>query len=277
MQEIPLNVMIDIEFLSKVYFWFDLPVPYNLGDNKEILIYPINIKDSELFLSSIDIISVDKNSSSNPNHISMSYLDFLVSVFIFSDDSKVSEFSKIKLAFLLSTCLKWTEQKEIQIVVDDKKRSKIIYKDYEIQSKQFEDIRRIILYQNLIDFDDSYINPDVKEAINELEKMKSKNIEVPNMERKMAIITAHTGISKQSQMEMTYRSHTALFKEVYGEVDYCTVRTAALIGNMFSKKKNEIEDWIYKKKQDKYSKYFTSQEKYSESMGGNVSIRPEPL
>lgn len=270
-------MMIDIEFLSKVYFWFDLPVPYNLGNDKQIFIYPIGVKNSEVFLSSIDIISVDKNSLNDPKYISMSYLDFLLSAFILNDNQNVSEFSKIKLAFLLSACLQWENQTEIKIIVDDKKKGKIIYKDYEIKSKQFEDIRRIILYQNLIDFDDSYINPDVKEVINELEKINSKNIEIPNMERKMAIITAHTGISKQSQMEMTYRSHTALFKEVYGEVDYSTVRTAALIGNMFSKKKNEIEDWIYKKKQNKYSKYFTSQEQYSKSMGGSKSIRPESL
>lgn len=267
--------MIDIDFLSKVYFWFDLPVPYKLEKDKEIFIYPIEVKDSEVFLSSIDIISIDKNSLNDPKYISMSYLDFLFSAFIFGDDKNLSELSKIKLAFLLSKCLKWEDETDIKIIVDNKNKGKIIYKNYEIKSKQFEDIRRIILYQNLIDFDDSYVNPDVKEAINELEKVKFQNIEIPNIERRMAIIAAHTGILKTVQMGMTYRSHTALFKEVYGEVDYSTIRTAALVGNMFSKKKNEIEDWIYKKKQDKYSKYFTSQEKYSESMGGSKSIRPE--
>lgn len=272
-----LNVMIDINLLSKVYFWFDLPVPYQLDDGKEILIYPVEVKDSEMFLFSVDIISIDKNSLSDPKYISMSYLDFLFSAFIFNDNKNLSEICKIKLAFLLSKCLKWEDDTNIKIFVDSKNKGKIVYRDYEIKPKHFEDIRRIILYQNLLDFDDSYVNPDVKEAINEVESIKFKNIETPNIERKMAIITAHTGISKKVQIEMTYRSHTALFKEVYGEVDYSTVRTAALIGNMFSKKKNEIEDWIYKKKQDKYSKYFTSQEKYSESMGGSKSIRPESL
>lgn len=269
--------MINIDLLSKIYFWFDLPVPYMLDNNKEIFIYPIKVKDSETFLSCIDIIGIDKNSLSDPKYISMSYLDFLLLTFVFNEDKKISEFSKIKLGFLLSKCLRWDDEQDIKILVDGNGRGKIIYKDFEIRPKQFEDIRRIILYQNLIDFDDSYINPDVKEAINELEKVKFKNIESPNIERKMAIITAHTGISKKVQIEMTYRSHTTLFKEVYGEVDYSTIRTAALIGNMFSKKKNEIEDWIYKKKQDKYSKYFTSQEQYSKSMGGNKYIRPESL
>lgn len=267
------NVMIDIEFLSKVYFWFDLPVPYQITKEKEILIYPISVKDSEIFLSCVDIISIDKNSLNDPKFISMSYLDFLVDVFILNENQSFAKQSKFQLAFLLKKCLKWEDETEIKIVVDEKNRSKIIYKDYEIKSKQFEDIRRIILYQNLIDFDDSYINPEIKEVINEVEQLKMKSIEVPNLERKIAIISAHTGILKSNQIEMTYRSHSALFKEVYGEVDFTTVRTAALIGNMFSKKKNELEDWIYKKKQNKYGKYFTSQEEYKKSMGGNNSIQ----
>lgn len=264
-------MMINLELLSKSYFWFDKPVPYKLNKKQEIFIYPVKLKDSELFLSSLDILSIDKNSLPNVSYISMSYLDFLINVFILSKEEEVAESSKIKLAEIFYLCLKW-EDKNVSFQFDGRKY-KLICEDLVINGEQFEDIRRIILYQNLIDFDDEYINPDIKKAIVEYEAIKSQNIVIPNAERKMAIITAHTGIRKEEQMEMTYRSHCALFKEVYGEVDYSTIRTAFLVNSMFStKKNNELEDWIYKKKHNKYEKYFTSAEQYNKSMGGKISI-----
>ena len=52
--------MVDIEYLKTRYFYLDEPVKYKLKDN-EINIYPIQLKDSEFFLSSIGILTVDKN------------------------------------------------------------------------------------------------------------------------------------------------------------------------------------------------------------------------
>lgn len=265
--------MIDIDVLKKVYFWLDEPVPYKLAKDKEILIYPIGVKDSELFLSCADLISIDKNSLSDAKFISMSYLEFITMNFIFNENEQIAQVSRSKLGSLFKMCLH--KENNITIGFNERKKPVIYLEDCQILPKHFEDIRRIILYQNLIDFDDSYVSPDVREAVEELNELKNKNIEIPTMERKIAIITAHTGILKQSQLEMTYRTHSNLFKEVYGEVDYSTLRTAALIGNMFSKKQNEIEDWIYKKKHGKFDNYFVSKDEFENSMGGAISIRSE--
>ena len=262
--------MLDFDILARSYFWFDLPVPYKINKEQEIQIYPIKVQDSEKFLSWIDILSIDKNSLPDATYISMSYLEFLFTVFIQSPQAKISQASILKLSSILKVCLKMEGNISIQFNVNHKPY--LIYKDIVINGQQFEDIRRIILYQNLIDFDDSYINPDVKEAIDEVERVKNRNIEAPNLERRMAIITAHCGLSKETQMAMTYRSHS-----VYGEVDYTTIRTPILIGNMFSKQKVEIDDWIYKKKQGKYEKYFTDIDTYQHSMGGQGAIQTKMI
>lgn len=267
----PALVMIDIDVLSKAYFWFDIPVPYQLADNKEILIYPISVKDSEMFLTWVDIISVDKNSLPDPKYISMPYLNFLINTFILAEDKTVAESTQKKLSLIFRYCLKL--ENDISIILNEKKKLQLICGDYTIGAKQFDDIRRIILYQNILGYDDSYIDPDVQQVIQEMEELKSKDIDFPTMERKMAIITAHTGITKEAQMAMTFRSHTSLFKEVCGEVDFSTIRTAALIGNMFSEKKNELEDWIYKKKRGKYDGYFVNRDDYTKSMGENSMVR----
>lgn len=262
--------MIDLDFLERTYFWFDKPVKYLLKGDVEVTITPVSVEDSEMFVSWIDIISIDKNALSNPLYISMSYLEFLVSAFFSAQEEELRKLSITKFVNILKLCLGFDGR--IDIKLNERQKPTIVYGDIVITAKEFEDIRRIILYQNLLDFDDSYVNPDVKQAVDEVNEMKNKGIESPTLERKMAIITAHTGLSKKVQMEMTFRSHNVLFREVYGEVEYTSARTGIMVGNMFAKKKIDMDDWIYKKKKNKYEDYFVAQDEYSNSMGGAKNI-----
>ena len=58
---------IDIDFYKKAYFYFDKPVDYQIKD-KLIKIYPVAVEDSEVFLSSMNILMVDKNSVLTLSH-----------------------------------------------------------------------------------------------------------------------------------------------------------------------------------------------------------------
>ena len=267
--------MIDIDVLSREYFWFDKPVPYLISDGQEILITPIMVEDSEMFLSWIDVISIDKNSLNDVKYISMSYLEFLVSNLLMSPIEQIAQASISKIINILKLCLNFNGA--ISIRFNERNKPFIVYEDKKITPKQFEDIRRIILYQNIVGYDDEYINPDIKQMMDEMNEIKTRDIDYPNLERRMAIITAHTGLSKAEQMKMTYRSHTMLMKEVYGEVDYMSARTGIMVGNMFSKNRIEFEDWIYKKKRNKYEQYFTAEDSYNHSMGGGNVIRGNEL
>ena len=267
--------MIDLDVLSREYFWFDKPVPYLISDGQEILITPIMVEDSEMFLSWIDVISIDKNSLNDVKYISMSYLEFLVSNLLMSPIEQIAQASISKIINILKLCLNFNGA--ISIRFNERNKPFIVYEDKKITPKQFEDIRRIILYQNIVGYDDEYINPDIKQMMDEMNEIKTRDIDYPNLERRMAIITAHTGLSKAEQMKMTYRSHTMLMKEVYGEVDYMSARTGVMVGNMFSKNRIEFEDWIYKKKRNKYEQYFTAEDSYNHSMGGSNIIRGNEL
>ena len=122
------------------------------------------------------------------------------------------------------------------------------------------------MYQNVPGYDDSYINPDLKKAMEETNAMKNKGVELPNIERRMAIVTAHCGISKKEQMEMTMRSHMLLFNEVAGEVEFTTIRPIALFGG----KGNEIPHWIYQPKKDKFDGYISEVSKIKGKFGGKI-------
>lgn len=256
---------IDIEVLEKGYFYFDKPVPYKLSDKTHVDITPISVYDSEVFLSSCDILQIDKNALNSVEIIQMSYLDFLLKVMLPTDQSglMLDKFNNI-----LKLCLGMPDWK---IKMDNKKRISIGAPDnsFEITGKQFDDIKRIILYQNVPHYDDTYIDPDLKKMMGEVDRLKSQGISTPNLERRMAIITAHCGIDKQTLMQYTMRSLQLLFEECAGEVEFTTLRPMML----YAGKAKELEHWIYKKKKDRLDGYVTSVESYNKSMGGDGVVK----
>ena len=247
---------LNLDLYRKAYFYFDLPVEYIIKD-KSLFIYPITVKDSEIFLSSASVLSIDKNASDSVEIIQMSYLAFIYNI-LFQDEINISKFANI-----LKYCL---HVEKPYMGFDDNSRPYLkINDDISIGAKDFDNIRRIIMYQNLVHYDDEYVNPEIKKMMDEVDAVKNAGIEPPSIERRMAIITAHCGISKQEQMNMTYRSHSLLFEEVYGEVEFETTRPILL----YAGKGNEIDHWIYKKKKGKYDGYMTDADSYAQSMGGD--------
>lgn len=258
--------MVDINILKELYFAFDLPVPYQLKDGHTIHINPMNVKDYSMFIYNSALLKIDKNSISDPKVISMSYLDYLIQYVIKDNMNLLHGFG-----WLVQKCL---GVNEAFLEVDDKKRAFIRcnFNDSDmiciIGRKDFEDIRRIILYQNILHYDDSYIDPQLKKSMDEIDELKSEMYEFPNMERKFAMVTAHCGLPKSKQLDMTMRSHQYLFEEICGEVEFLTVRPIAL----YAGKSKDLEHWVHKNKKDKFDGYITSVEQYNKSMGGDGAI-----
>ena len=254
---------VDIDVLTKAFFYVDEPVPYKLTDKDILYIYPVSVKDSEVFSSSCDILQIDKNSLASVEIIQMSYLDFLLKVLIPSDESKIW---LDKLFNVMRLCLRWDNW---TLNVDNNQKISLVNEDngFKIKARQFDDIKRIILYQNLLHYDDEYIDPDLKKAIEETNKLRAANIVAPSLERRISIVTAHCGLPKREQLAMTMRAHQSLFEECSGEVDYTTTKPIAL----YAGKAKDVE-WIYKSKKDKYSDYIMTLEDYNKSMGGDGQV-----
>ena len=255
---------IDIDFYTKAYFYFDIPAIYNISDESQITIYPIMLKDSEIFLASARILQFDKNASPDVEIIQMSYLEFLV--------KKMFPVNKMFVYMLWNILHKCLNVSKWSIEFDERNKPVLVcYIDdveYRITSKQFDDITKIILYQNILHYDDTYINPEIRKNMEEQDRLKMSNIVPPNTERRIAIITAHCGVLKSDQLNMTMRSHQALFDEVCGEVEFTTIRPIAIYGG----KGKELEHWIYKDKKNKFDGYSTSVEQFNKSMGGDGTV-----
>ena len=248
---------VDIELLKLAYFALDEPVPYKLKTGQEILIKPIMVKDSMLFMASVDVLKIDKNSLGSVEAIQASYLKFLQKMIFPSNDIMVQKFLNI-----LDLCL---ELKGIYLCNDEMERTFIQTESgIVISAKEFDDITKIILYQNLPDYDDKYINPDIKKSMQEVDRLKNKDYESPDFERQIGIIESHTGILKEQLLKKTWRSFQILFREVCGEIEFYTTRPAAIAVGAGDK----VDHYIFKKRKDKFDGYFVDMDKFSHEVTG---------
>ena len=248
---------VDIELLKLAYFALDEPVPYKLKTGQEILIKPIMVKDSMLFMASVDVLKIDKNSLGSVEAIQASYLKFLQKMIFPSNDIMVQKFLNI-----LDLCL---ELKGIYLCNDEMERTFIQTESgIVISAKEFDDIAKIILYQNLPDYDDKYINPDIKKSMQEVDRLKNKDYESPDFERQMGIIESHTGILKEQLLKKTWRSFQILFREVCGEIEFYTTRPAAIAVGAGDK----VDHYIFKKRTDEFDGYFVDMDKFSHEVTG---------
>lgn len=252
--------MVDIDFLTKKYFVFDKPVDFQLKNGK-INISPIMLSDSEVFGGSYGILTIDKNSIPDPKIIQMSYLKFIVFV-LFGLEDNIIRFTNLLLLCLGLKNPKIIIENNNPVILDETLQVKITH-------KEFEDIRKIILYQNIVGYDDEYVNPEFQKALDEVDELKNKSMEPPSLERRIGIITSHTGLSKKEQMEMTLRSHSVLFREVVEEIRYNVIMPVAVYNGKFG----ELDNWIYKKKKGKFDDYVTNVESYTESFGGSQAVK----
>lgn len=248
---------VDIELLKLAYFALDEPVPYKLTTGQEILIKPIMVKDSMLFMASVDVLKIDKNSLGSVEAIQASYLKFLQKMIFPSNDIMVQKFLNV-----LDLCL---ELKGVYLCNDEMERTFIQTESgIVISAKEFDDIAKIILYQNLPDYDDKYINPDIKKSMQEVDRLKNKDYESPDFERQMGIIESHTGILKEQLLKKTWRSFQILFREVCGEIEFYTTRPAAIAVGAGDK----VDHYIFKKRKDKFDGYFVDMDKFSHEVTG---------
>lgn len=256
------NGNLDINYILENYIAFDLPVPY-----KNFIIYPVKVKDFNKFIYSYDILDIKKNDLGDINIIQMSYLDFLIN-FIFEEirTNKESTIS-IKLSNILQLCLKINSE-DIKIYRSEKNNKwhlKIL--DTDINSKEFDEIKNIILYQNLVGYDekDKYVDPSLRKAYEEYMRIQQNGKKEPSLDKQIASVQAHTGMSKNDLMDMTARSFKLLLNSCIKEVDYIILKTAESGGMVkFSK---PIEHWVYENNNiDKYAQAFVSLDSYENKM-----------
>lgn len=248
---------VNIDYLKIKYFYKNEPVPYKLKCGVEIMIYPVMVEDGYIFEENYDILTINKNEIPDAKIIQMSYLQFLIQVMF------KNEINQVKLYNIFATCLK---EEDIRIGIENDKPILITFDKNEkvklkINHRDFDDIKKIILYQNIKDYDDTYVSKDMRNIIEEYYKAKNGNIELLSLEDKMAFLGNEAGLSLTEMFKMSYREFNNRFEWAVNKMDYQINKTAEMSGNV--KFDKEIEHLIYRHKKNKYERFFTDKESFT--------------
>lgn len=140
----------------------------------------------------------------------------------------------------------------------------------EITSDDFDLLRKVIAYQNMPDYDDEYIDPDLKADLEEQARLENPNNIQPTLEKQETCIIAATSYTYETIKELSIRHLVLLLRTVDAKLHYFCYRQAEASG-MVKFEKDAIKHWIYAPdKQSKYSK-LKSLDSFKEKMA-NVAI-----
>lgn len=245
--------MVNLEMLEKLYFCNSLNVPYKLKKGGEIEIKPIKVKDYPIYEIASEILTYNKNESTNIEILQMSYLEFLVK-YIFTmenGDEKIQD-----LIWLAKNCLGYDY---ISIEVDKNKPVITLCKEDGtvekiINRKEFDDIKKIILNQNNPKYDNRYISPDVREMLNEYIKVQYKDGYIPTLEQRKAFVSSKTGRTFAELNELPYREFDLVYDANVNSEIY--IAQKIIQGSYKYEVKEDIKHPLFSKPHDIYSELF---------------------
>jgi hypothetical protein len=270
---------VSLNFLKRKYFEYNKPVPY-----KELFIYPALIEDYYDFYGVIDCLLLKKNRDPKGISMSeLDY--FLYQNDLLPDEMYFYKFCEIcRICFHIQAGLfcpccdfsynvnetfdfieKFREEGKnlntifsldcpkckkkmidtIRFWVDENNKAFIGIKNITLDKNDFKEIKTIITYQNILDYDDKYIDPDLEDDQKEAEKLKSKGMASPSLDKQKSCIMASTSYKSEELNKMPIREFAMLLKTIDDKLHYQIYKTGESSGAVTFK--NGIDHWIYKK------------------------------
>lgn len=254
----------NLEYYQRKYFAKDLPIPYKLKCGYELTLYPILVNQWDLFEECLDIVLIDKNSINDANIISMSYLEFLKEIrfnikeeiekgYFFGDN----ELNKLKQFFHI--CLKEdyisiekAQNKYLVIIGGLDEENDLVLKAT-MTNKEFQEVVKIILFQNIKDYDDRKLDPEVQKIYNDYISLKQRDIHQPTFEEKLNYVLGITGKNVEEINNMTYRRFDGIFDSMVNRDEYIATKIIEA-SEKFKCDKTSIY-FLYQKKKDKYADF----------------------
>ena len=242
--------VVDLDLLELQYFCNGYDVPYELKNGGTLNIKPILVKDYPFYDCTKDILEIPKNEMNDIEVIKMSYLEFILQLTM--ADEKFAN----KLITICRFCLGYD-----QIAFGENNNKKCLYLcdsekivKYIITPKELDDIAKIILNQNNANYDNIYVNPEVRELMAEYYKVRHKDARSPKLEEKKAYVISKTGMQLEQINNMQYR----LFDLIY---DSCVNSEIYFAQKMVQcsykyEVKEDVKHPLFEIKKDPYSEIF---------------------
>lgn len=164
-------------------------------------------------------------------------------------------------------------RENIGIITNDKKKQ-LFVGHVEITKDDYDFLRRIYCYQNILDYDDKYVDPELKEALDEKKRLESLDSETPSLEKQEAAVITGSSYTFETIKNLSLRKFTMLLRVIESRLQYEAMRTGEMSGMVTFK--NPIPHWLYsnnKKKgiMDEVTSLDSFKNKFQEN--GNAAVK----
>lgn len=203
---------------------FDDPIDY-----KGLLLYPVSIKKINKFLQSSSVLRIQKEYIPDKEIIKMSYLKFLMT----NIDKEKEEYGESLTFDLLALCFMICmriEEISIRLFIDEDGKTKLILNGVEIDENEFDYLRKLILYQNLPNYDDELMNPDLKNDLEEVDKIKNGGEETEDFEHLIANLVIGTGMNIDDVKNLPIRKFYIIGQVMDRKLHYSIYKQASVGG-----------------------------------------------
>lgn len=203
---------------------FDDPIDY-----KGLLLYPVSIRKINKFLQSSSVIRIQKEYIPDKEIIKMSYLKFLMT----NIDKEKEEYGESLTFDLLALCFMICmriEEISIRLFIDEGGKTKLILNGVEIDENEFDYLRKLILYQNLPNYDDELMNPDLKNDLEQADKIKNGGEETEDFEHLIANLVIGTGMNIDDVKNLPIRKFYIIGQVMDRKLHYSIYKQASVGG-----------------------------------------------
>ena len=232
------------EDMLHYYLLYSTPIEYD--DN--IKIYPVLMKDILNFNLFQRCLTIRKNSwFPDKQIIKMSYLDFLYFCAINPDylskyNNEDDKFDDSKHYYFYFLQLLKLVCKDNQIMLNQE-TGRIYIDDLEVTDEVFDDIRRIIIIQNGIDFNiDEFINYTTERALRKAKKHLNKNTDIATIEDYIDSLIISLHFSEKDVMNLSVRKFWRYIERINMHETYTICKNGESSG--FVSYKEPIKHWM---------------------------------
>ena len=225
------------------YLTYDLPIPY-----KDILFYPVTVKDALLFNVYSQCLVIDKDSIPNAEIISMTYLEYLYKATIDNMDETpyLLWFDRLLALSTRDETFDKLEESIKRYRYDEKDKPFFVIGEQTFYSEDFEEIRKIICEQNLVDLPDLSLSKEVRDSLEKAMEYKNKlsGNKSASFEDYLISVSVITGWTLEYIYSMSIRKFLKAVKRLDNYIHYRIYLAAAMSGMVEFKDKSFIHHWL---------------------------------
>lgn len=245
------------------YLIYNRPIEYS----ECITLYPVMMRDVLLFQSLYQSITVRKDSLFHEKKIiKMTYLEFLIYSMNHRELGEQYHIPELSNYFLyalelLQLCCR---SREIKISPED---GSLRIDGGLITPAVFDDLRRIIILQNGIDFDmDEFINSDTEQKLLQAEKAGNKDEYRACMEDYIDSLVIAMNATEEQIMKMTVRKFWRYIRRYQFREGYTIAKTGESSGMV--KLKEPLKYWMLSlEENDRYEQYTADENELKGKIG----------